>query len=262
MSDKLIVPGETLLIPPAQDEGGPPREWVDGKLRPDLPPLPEKVARLPVADNGYPVPWFVSWIRGKPEFRAASARKQERALKEKRCWVCGGGYGHRFAFVLGPMCVVNRINAEPPSHEECADFSAKACPFLSKPAMRRRENDLPPEVVEPPGHMIRRNPGVACVWVTRYYRMVDAGDGRPLFMVGDPLAVRWYAEGRAATRAEVVASIDSGLPALQAACSTDDDRRYLVQMLAAAKVHLPAPPAEPTDPAAVLADDGCPNAGD
>lgn len=29
-------------------------------------------------------------------------------------------------FVVGPMCELNRISGEPPSHRECAEFSA-AC---------------------------------------------------------------------------------------------------------------------------------------
>lgn len=46
---------------------------------------------------------------------------------------------------------------------------------------------------------------------------------------------------------------------------TGDCRRYAPRPLQEGRplsVLAPAPPAEPTDPAAVLADDGCPNAGD
>ena len=31
------------------------------ELRPDLPPLPGRIAKLPVY-RGYPVPWFVTWM--------------------------------------------------------------------------------------------------------------------------------------------------------------------------------------------------------
>jgi hypothetical protein len=41
-------------------------------------------------------------------------------------------------------------------------------------------------------------------------------DGQPDHRVGQPVRTLWYAEGRGATRAEVVASIDSGLPLLRA----------------------------------------------
>ena len=35
----------------------------------DLPPLPRRFLGLPIDDRGYPVPWFVHWVDGKPDFR-------------------------------------------------------------------------------------------------------------------------------------------------------------------------------------------------
>ena len=72
-----------------------------------------------------------------------------------------------------------------------------------------------PEGVElPGGHMIRRNPGVICLWITREYELFTDGHGKPLITVGKPERVSWWCEGRAATRAEVDASVQSGLPIL------------------------------------------------
>jgi hypothetical protein len=51
------------------------------------------------------------------------------------------------------------------------------------------------------------------VWVTRTARIFAAGDGH-LIKLGDPATVRWFAQGREATRAEVEASIEGGYPAL------------------------------------------------
>lgn len=184
------------------------------KLRDDLPlPLPPRIAALPVDERGYPVPWFVSWVDGKPEFRAADARKLFLAVREKRCWVCGDYLGVYKAFVLGPMCTINRVSAEPPSHRDCAEFSAKACPFLTKPHMRRREDGLPEEA-GCAGHMIKRNPGAVAIWMTKTYTLADAGNG-VLFKVGDPEEVTWWSGGRTATRAEVMESITTGLPLLK-----------------------------------------------
>src|SRR5262245_2742625 len=101
-------------------------------LRPELPPVPERMRKLPL-HRGYPVPWFVEWIEGVPDFRIMDGRKLVRAVKEKRCWVCGELMGSYLAFTIGPMCAVNRISAEPPSHRECASFSARGCPFLTRP---------------------------------------------------------------------------------------------------------------------------------
>jgi len=217
-------------------------------LRPELPPLPARIAALPV-HRGYPVPWFVQWMRdgqgtdpgdGEPEFRIMDSRKLARAVLEHRCWVCGDRLGARRAYTVGPMCAVNRTSAEPPSHRECAIFSAVACPFLSRPHMRRREAGRPEEAVKPAGDMIERNPGVALVWITRGTRTKRDPDGGILFDIGDPLEVLWYAEGRPATRAEVLASIESGLPLLAEVAAEEGAEKVLARMAERALALVPA----------------------
>lgn len=192
--------------------------------RPELPlPIPDRILRLPVA-RGYPVPWFVAWMedgkgvdtgQGTPDFRVIRPGGIALAHNLKRCWICGEPLGSFKTFVLGSMCAVNRTSAEPPSHLDCGDWSARACPFLSRPHAHRREEGLPEHTAEVPGIMLERNPGVALVWTTRSYKVVSDGKGGALFEVGDPTDIRWYAEGRDATREEVMASIESGLPSLR-----------------------------------------------
>lgn len=182
-------------------------------LRPGLPPLPQRIADLPIDERGYPVPWFVAWIDGKPEFRAMDAQKLEAAIKAKRCWVCGDVLGRNMAFVIGPMCAINRISGEPPSHSGCAEFAVMACPFMLMPKMRRRQNDLPEDVTKDEAHL-DRNPGVTLLWVTRSYTWFRRPEGNVLFEIGDPIELSWWCEGRAATRSEVLNSITTGLPAL------------------------------------------------
>jgi len=60
------------------------------ELRRDLPELPKRVAKLPVDDRGYPVPWFVAWINGVPDFRIIKPGAVLEALKYKKCWICVG----------------------------------------------------------------------------------------------------------------------------------------------------------------------------
>lgn len=192
----------------------------ENKLRPNMPPLPLRMQSLPIDERGYPVPWFVEWIDGKPEFRAADGRKMQAAVEKKLCWVCGQQLGTRFAFVIGPMSAINRVSSEPPSHRECAEFSAKACPFLSMPKMIRRESGLPEEIQQPPGVMIRRNPGVTLLWCCRNYKLFPA-DSSYLFRIGEPFETVWYSEGRLATREEVERSIETGLPFLLQACDAE-----------------------------------------
>ena len=190
------------------------------RLRPDLPPLPARMRKLPVSEAGYPVPWFVTWIKSAPEFRVITAEKIVIAHRRRLCWICGSPLSAVGAFVLGPMCAVNRVNSEPPNHPDCARFAAQACPFLTTPARKRREEGLPEGHGDLPGFVIKRNPGACAVWATKSWHTFDVDDGS-LFKVGDPLFVEWYAEGRPATYDEVKASIDSGLPILQQAAAID-----------------------------------------
>jgi hypothetical protein len=176
--------------------------------------MPRKIAALPRDSAGRPVPWFVAWIDGTPDFRVIGPGKIQEALRRNLCWVCGKVRISNSSFVIGPMCAVNRTSAEPPSHHACALYSAKACPFLANPGKARRDTALPEDMAQPPGESIRRNPGVALVWTSENWSTFNDGRGGTLFDVGQPSQVEWIAEGRAATRDEVVESIRTGLPTL------------------------------------------------
>lgn len=188
-----------------------------------LPEMPKRIARLRKDERGYPVPRFVEWIidghaarpsdpGAKPDFRYARPEYRNQAFKHGYCWVCGEQMGVHKVYAIGPMCVVNRVTAEPASHRDCAEYAAKACPFLLRPRMRR----LPVGEDEPkhaPGIMIERNPGCICLYETNDAKAFQANGGW-LIRLGEPTRIDWWAEGRQATRAEVEASIDSGYPIL------------------------------------------------
>lgn len=189
-----------------------------------LPELPSRIAKLPKDHRGFPVPWFVTWIDGQPDFRIITPEKIVAAVKGHRCWICGEQLGRFMAFVIGPMCAINRTSGEPPSHRDCAEFAAKACPFLTRPRMnprmKRNEKNLPCGHPDGPGIALKRNPGVALVWVTKRYSLFPVAGGF-LFSVGEPVETISFAEGRPARREEVVASIDSGLPVLREEAQED-----------------------------------------
>ena len=182
--------------------------------------LPDRMKRLPVNDQGFPVPYFVPYIDRKPEFRGFDGEKMAICVRLKRCWLCGQPLGKFMAFVIGPMCAVTRTSAEPPSHQGCALYSVQACPFLTQPKMRRNEKDMP-EHLEPAGIMLRRNPGVTMMWTTQRYSIFRDGRGGALFNVGDPERVEFFAEGRAATRDEIMYSISTGMPILREMAEKD-----------------------------------------
>ena len=197
-------------------------------LRPDITEPPRFMQHLPIDKRGYPVPWFVDWINGEPEFRAMDMRKFRAAINGRLCWTCGTPLFKEEVFVIGPMCAVNRISSEPPSHRECAEYAAVNCPFLSKPHMHRRTDETFEEGKKnAAGLMIERNPGVTLLWYTRRHHLLTvrnrpgAGDG-VLFQLGRPFNVRWFCRGRTATRAEVLESIDTGYPLLRDAAEKHD----------------------------------------
>jgi hypothetical protein len=206
MGADVMAAGVANSAPPSLDEA---RD--EGRM-------PARIRALPrCPTRRVPVPWFVAWVGGVPEFRAADRAKWVRAVRDKLCWVCGEPLGRYMTFVIGPMCGLNRTSAEPPSHLDCARWSARNCPFLSRPLMDRREGGMPGgagTLADGPGHAIARNPGVTLLWTTRDYRLFPDGKGQYLIRIGDATGVEWWAEGRSASREEVGRSVETGLPAL------------------------------------------------
>jgi hypothetical protein len=176
--------------------------------------MPARFLRLPVDSRGFPVPKFVAWVDGKPDLRAVDARWFNRAVSSRLCWLCGEPLGRHMAFVIGSMCAINRTTSEPPSHLECARFAVKACPFLTQPQRPRNPHDLPEQTEQPAGIHFDRNPGVSLIWVTEHYSPFKVGNG-VLIKLGEPNKLEWYSHGREATREEIMASIDSGIPKLR-----------------------------------------------
>lgn len=175
-------------------------------LRKGLEQPPRLMRELPLDERGYPVPYFVEWIDGKPDFRVISAKAWRTCVTRDRCWICGGGMEQRKAFVIGTISAAHRITSEPPSHVLCAEYALRTCPFIILPRAKHREPDEGSRAI--PG-VPARNPGVYCLWLTYSYGVVKQGE-QFVIRIGEPRRVTWYSQGRAATRAEVEESIASG----------------------------------------------------
>lgn len=184
------------------------------ELRKNLPPLPERMRSLPISDKGYPVPKFVRRMPdGSWDFRLMDEAYLVKAIKFDLCWLCGQTLGTHKVFVVGPMCVVNRVSIEPPSHRECAEFAAKACPFLTLPKATRRDAGLPEET-HMPGIPVLHNPGAIALYTTQRYNVEVTNTGVVLHM-GPPTGVVFYAEAKLATRVQVAAAFEKSLPVLR-----------------------------------------------
>lgn len=223
-------------------------------------PIPAHMARLPRDHHGRPIPWFAAEIDGERDFRVVEPQRKYDAVFFDLCWVCGEKLGRYRAYTIGPMCCINRISAEPPTHVDCAHYAAQACPFLVTPQMRRRETHLPDGVVEPGGVMVRRNPGAVLVWVTRVKTTPVRVEHDLLFDVGEAEELHWYCEGRTATRAEVLASIESGLPLLRAEAGKQGSLA-LRQLDSEVAVALTLLPAEQPGEVSLVESGRCPAAG-
>lgn len=188
-------------------------------------PMPSRIRALPRNRAGYPIPYFAAEIDGERDFRVGDTDAYAACIRDRVCWVCGQRRTRVDAFVIGPMCAVNRITQDPPCHLACAVYSVRACPFMARPSMVRRERGLP-DGSGVAGFPIDRNPGVGCIWVTNKwstFRPPRGGQHGVLFELDKPVEVTWWAHGRPATRAEAVAAIDSGMPLLERAADADPD---------------------------------------
>lgn len=190
-------------------------------MRTALPPLPHRMAGLPIDERGYPVPYFVAWVDGKPDHRIADGDKMPTAVKLGLCWLCGQPLGRFKSFCIGPMCSITRTISEPPSHLECGRYAAQACPWMTRPRAKRRDSNLPEGIIDSPGECLKRNPGAVCLWTTLSFTAHRVG-AQFLFTLGAAEQTEWYAEGRPATRAEVDESISSGLHLLRGPAEAED----------------------------------------
>lgn len=192
------------------------------QLRAALPPLPPRMASLPVDERGYPVPYFVAWVDGKPDHRVMDGGKLPNAMKFGLCWMCGQPVGAYKTFCIGPMCCLTRTISEPPSHLECVRFAAIACPFLTRPKAQRRAANMPEEAIDAAGVGLKRNPGAVCLWTVKKFQVWRDEKGGVLFNLPDAVGVEWYAEGRPALRSEVDESIRTGVPLLREHADAQD----------------------------------------
>lgn len=187
-------------------------------------PIPLTMQGLPVDDRGFLVPWFVP--RGEDgtwDFRQLDGKKLVRAIKQKRCWLCGEKLGRLYVNVIGPMCAISRTTAEPACHPACARYAVMACPFLTNPRMRRNLKNKPEDAYTP-GVAIPRNPGVMVLWASlRPPKPFNDGQGGLLLEVQRPERIEWWSQGRLASRDECQESISSGLPILREAAANDPD---------------------------------------
>ncbi|GMW01488.1 MAG: hypothetical protein AMXMBFR84_26250 [Candidatus Hydrogenedentota bacterium] len=175
--------------------------------------LPITMRRLPLDPRGYPIPWFVAIVDGKPDFRIADGNKLAEAIQpltrlpvqrthSKHCWICGNPVVSKPAFVIGPISCITGTTGEPPCHQACAEYAVRVCPHLAYAASRRREAHLPENAAPPPVEGgVKTNFEACLVWVSRSYQIHRSGNG-VIFRPGPPISLEMYTDGRLATAEE------------------------------------------------------------
>lgn len=175
----------------------------------------------PVDRRGFPVPFFVAEVDGEWRFDIVDPKKYQQCIDRDLCWLCGERLGRYRAFVIGPMCVINRVSSEPPSHLDCAEFACTACPFLTRPMARR--NPDKEGFVAPAGDPVERNPGASAVWVTErggYRYFVPKGSRSALVQLdSEPVQLHAWAHGKPLQWDAMEESMQSGIPYLRDMCN-------------------------------------------
>lgn len=106
-------------------------------------PIPKELSHLKLDERGYPIPFFVSFRDGKPDFRLLDPKKQSQCIEHGVCSICGKKLTKGAYFFLGgPLTLKNTVSSDPPMHRVCAEFSLAACPHLYLQKAQRRDTGL------------------------------------------------------------------------------------------------------------------------
>ena len=126
--------------------------------------IPPRMRNRPTDHRGFPVPWFVSnkTPAGLWDFVHVDPARLENAYRRGLCTLSGEPLGKFVSFVVGPMCIINRVAAEPPCIPELGKWAAQVCPFLSQPLAKRPKHDAGAEA-NVPGIML----GALCQQIGR-----------------------------------------------------------------------------------------------
>ncbi len=177
-------------------------------LRPDMMDAPHEMRGRPVDHRGFYVPWFVTrkTAEGHWDFAGVDTNRLVECLEKGVCWVSGVPLGKFASFVVGPMCCINRVSAEPPVKRNIAEWSVKVCPFLSRP-LAKRPGEAPEGHVTP-GIMVADNPGLEFIWTCKRSEVYRGPEG--LFRLGEPDSVTAWTKGRPAEKDEIRQVMEKG----------------------------------------------------
>ena len=139
--------------------------------------MPEAIRVLPRDERGLPIPYAQLRLDGRPDFRSLDAERAARCVNERLCGICGRSLDYWIAFIGGPSCRTNRLFKDPAMHPECAEYAARACPFIAGSKTKYSTRPLPEGEglavhVDPNMADHERRPVDMFTFTTRRYRPV------------------------------------------------------------------------------------------
>lgn len=153
-------------------------------------PIPSVMKGLKRDKRGYPIPFFVGYIKGKPEFRFLDPKKKLLCLEENLCSICGQPLKrNEFYFISGPAGLANRTSSDTPMHLQCAEYSLQVCPYLHYRNFERREDELSKEIQLQPSAIIPEKPNALYLIRSNCYTVAFVR------MLQDPMVLMYESTG-------------------------------------------------------------------
>jgi hypothetical protein len=160
-----------------------------------VPLIPLWLARRPVV-AGLAVPWITArGLDGRYLFGALDPLRQQQAILDHRCQVCGRPLEHRSILLMRLDDLPRKRTSEPALDPVCAAYTAAACPMIA--GQMRRYRSTPPalghgvtaQVSHPARFGAPAEPWFA-VWLDRYSAVTDDGQPFASYTGTRPLRIR------------------------------------------------------------------------
>jgi hypothetical protein len=157
--------------------------------------IPPCLAHLPMHGN-LPVPWFTAWPNGKPDFRMRDPKRNNEAVRNGLCGICGRWIQLKprtatLVYVVGPLCLKERVVYGPPQHEECARAAIELCPFLALEERDRSERAGSENTIVPREEVPPKPSRVGLAFVRRY-SWVRGPSAQLYSFIDEPERVEWW----------------------------------------------------------------------
>lgn len=143
------------------------------------------------------MPFLVLVVDGKPDFRISDAERWAKAVRDRRCALCGEGLGRHIAFIGGPRSHASRAFTDPGMHYECAAYAMQVCPYLALPRMRRTAQHVAYEdvAIHTTEEVVEERPEVFFLGVSTDFEVEQFDSGSYYVRAAPWISVEWFRHG-------------------------------------------------------------------